>query len=154
MATTKTKKLSDAEWAEAFAGLFRELTTTMKEWTLSQSGWEFQDYTDKAEHEQSPFGNACEINVPSLKASQSGDEWDIPLSHDKGTVVLEPKGRDWAGRGTVALYAWPTFYRVRLLNDGQTKKWQVLTESGIPWRHEWNEKNFVLLVRDLLAAGK
>lgn len=154
MSAAKTKKLSDAEWAQEFAGVFRELSNDVREWALSTPGWEFHEGSEYAEQKHRPFGNAFEIVVPPFRAPRSKDEWNAPHLHAGGLLILEPRGRDGAGRAVVLLYAWPTFYQVRLLHQPQTNTWQVLTDSGIPWRREWNRDNFVLLVHDLLAAGK
>ena len=156
----KTKKLSDADWSQAFARSFGDLSGTVRGWVEAQAGWTLRDGSGKSETITNPdanpaWGNPFEFDVPPLRVRKAKDEWNAPPSHTGGTLVLEPTGRDWAGREVATLYAWPTLYRVRIVRSTveAASEWKVFTESGIPWRREWNEENFVLLVHDLLAAG-
>lgn len=69
-----------------------------------------------------------------------------------GRLFVEPTAHALDGTGLVQLYAWPTLFRVRLLYRGGVAGWEILTDSGIPWHEDWNEKTFLLLAHDLLNA--
>jgi hypothetical protein len=78
---------------------------------------------------------------PVTETSRSVTEWstgtyEVPILEivtPKGRVILEPIAHDVVeGEGRVDLYAWPTHYRVMLLQT-DAKNWIVRTDSGINW---------------------
>ena len=118
----KTKKLSDADWTQAFAASYGKLSKTVRDWVEAQVGWtvrENREVSDALANRDAShgWGAAWEFDVPPLRVRKAKDEWNAPPSHAGGTLVLEPTGRDWAGREVATLYAWPTLYRVRLVRD-------------------------------------
>lgn len=74
----------------------------------------------------------------------------VTLETPDGKLVLEPMPDTLDGRGRVKLYAWPTLYRVRLVQTDAG--WEILTDSGVPLRQPWNKQTFLQLARDLLAV--
>ncbi len=68
-----------------------------------------------------------------------------------GERRVEPIARNYPGLGIVELYAWPTAYRVRLIQQ-KAGEWRVLTASGIFLRQPWDCEHFITLVRDLVRA--
>jgi len=69
-----------------------------------------------------------------------------------GTVYLEPRGYKRDGTSVVEMYAWPTLIRVRLLHTPDHSQWQTVTDAGIPFHLDWNEQNFIRLVKDLMTV--
>lgn len=114
-----------------------DLQRQIKTWTDQEQGWTFT-VQEEREIEEAPLG---EYSVSVWK-----------LQTPDGEVRLEPIARNYPGRGIVELYAWPTLYRVRLVQDEEWGGWRVRTDSGIFLRQEWNRGNFIILVDDLLAA--
>jgi len=76
----------------------------------------------------------------------------LTIEAPEGRLVLEPMAHAFDRTGLIKLYAWPTLYRVRLLDRGGSLGWEVLTDSGIPLHQDWNEQTFIRLAQDLLKA--
>jgi hypothetical protein len=56
-----------------------------------------------------------------------------------------------AGDGLVDVYAWPTLRRMLLVRLGD--RWELRTDSGVPWPHGWSESTFREIVPALGAAA-
>lgn len=124
------------EWLSAIARLYADVTT----WISELPGWSVNREPDKEISEE----RLGVYTVPVLRiTSEDPDE----------ELMLEPWARLPRGRrGTVKLYAWPGLYNVYLVGDGAGSCWDVLTESGIYLRQEWNKENFLQLAKDLAKA--
>lgn len=134
--TTASKKLGAflrEEWLRTVKGLQHQIKT----WISSEPGWSVSE-GEQHQVEENPLG------VYAMT--------DLDIHTPDGRLVLEPVARNYPASGIVELYAWPTLYRVRLVEDITTGKWRVRTDSGIYLRQEWNQENFVVLINDLLAA--
>jgi hypothetical protein len=78
---------------------------------------------------------------------------DVTIKTPSGKLMLEVMGRgEPNGAGRVELAAWPTYFRVLLLQRPGQTEWTIRTDSGIPLRRPWNKETFVTLARDLLCA--
>lgn len=85
----------------------------------------------------------------------SNDYQDIPgltIETPNGRIELEPVGVRSDGTSIVAMYAWPTLARVRLLKAPSGTDWEIVTDAGIPFHHRWNRSTFIRLAEDLLAV--
>lgn len=112
------------------------LTNQIADWVRQEPGWTLE----KAETqtvEEAPLG---QYTVPV---------WT--LHAPAGEARLEPIARNYPGRGILQLYAWPTAYRVRLIQD-MNGGWRVLTNSGIYLHQPWDQHHFLKLVRELIGA--
>ena len=140
--STRTRKRPDAgalrdEWLRAI----HELADQISAWAREEPGWETSTATAEVEDDLGIY------TVPT-----------VTIQTPDGRLILEP-GRYTSGRkagdglrGSVELYAWPTLFRVRLLYGQPEVKWQVMTESRVPLRQEWNRANFIRLAQDLVGA--
>lgn len=124
------------EWTDAVSSLYQEISG----WAQHQPGWTVAP------------AKAYEETVGGKEVPRSEDKECLMITTPKGSVRLEPLGVRKDGRGIVEMYAWTTLVRVRLLHKPKHKSWEVITDSGLPFHLEWNEKNFVRLVNDLLTA--
>lgn len=78
----------------------------------------------------------------------------LTIETGSGRLMLESIGRDLLrDRGRVDRYAWPTLFRVMLLNDDTESGWKIRTDSGIMLHQPWDKDTFVTLAQDLMAAG-
>lgn len=121
------------EWLQTVKGLKGQI----KGWLIYEPGWEIME-TGTKEIAEVPLG---QYTIPI---------WRIQTP--EGEVRLEPIARNYPGRGIVELFAWPTLYRVRLIQDDDWDGWRIRTDSGISLRQEWNRENFITLARDLVNA--
>ena len=124
------------EWLTAI----EKLNMDVSEWIAELPGWSVTHEPDKEIQEE----RLGAYTVPVLRILSDSPD---------GELVLEPMARmTRGGRGRVDFYAWPTLYRVRLINDAPASGWEVLTDSGITLHQEWNKDNFLRLAKDLLGA--
>lgn len=69
-------------------------------------------------------------------------------------VMVEPVARDVMGAlGRIDLYAYPTLFRVMLLQSPESGEWRIRTDSGIFIEKPWNKETFLSLIEGLTAAG-
>jgi hypothetical protein len=82
---------------------------------------------------------------------RSTGAYSVPSLHIRtgdGELFVMPVALNVVGAGgRVDLEAWPSLNRVRLIPDGDD--WQIMTDSNVQLRGQWNKKSFVKLVRDL-----
>ena len=121
------------EWLDTVTALQDQV----RAWADQEPGWAFTHLKDH-EVEEAPLG-IYSVSVWKLETPD-------------GEIRLEPIARNYPGRGSVELYAWPTLYRVRLIRDEEWGGWRVRTDSGIYLRQEWSQENFITLTNDLLTA--
>jgi hypothetical protein len=78
----------------------------------------------------------------------------LTVQTEHGAVMVEPIGRAVIGAaGRIDLYAYPTLFRVMLLQSLKNGQWLIRTDSGIFLKQPWNEATFVELVADLTGAS-
>jgi hypothetical protein len=119
-----------SEWLQVVDALARQV----RDWA-AKKGWSVTEEQREVNEERLGL-----YQVPVLKI-------DTP----NGQVILEPIARDVAGaEGRVDLYAWPTYFRVKLLRSAD-ENWYVRTDSGINWPHPWREETFAELAEGLLG---
>ncbi len=95
----------------------------------------------------------------------AGDTYTVPVLQINGVrprelkraheehLVLEPVTFNTVtGKGRVDFYAWPTMYRVRLLQEPGTGLWIVKTDAGLNWPFPWGEKTFVQIAEGLMEG--
>lgn len=133
------------DWLDLLNGLVTEVS----EWVGHQPGWSVELSTTEITEE--PLGSYT-APVLTIIADENGIRRKNKEPRTKGRLILEPIARNATGnsKGFVALYAWPTLYRVRLVD--KDNGWAVLTDSGIYLRHPWNETTFIDLAKDLMTA--
>ena len=131
----RTKKIKvQPNWTEVVT----QLTTQIKQWAQEQ-GWTVT------------VGMVEEID--SRMVYEFPPQWtEFSITTPKGELRLELMGIVRGEMMSLKLTAWPTLYRVRLMNDGQSENWVVWTDSGIPLHQPWNKETFLTLANDLLAA--
>ncbi len=139
MATAAQRKANkvDATLREEWLRTVDALASQIADWVRQEPEWSFE-----AEE-------TLEVEEPLL-GRYTVTVWSIHTP--EGEVHLEPKARNFPGRGMVELYAWPTLRRVYLLPGDIPEEWKVLTDSGIFLRQNWARPDFVLLVQDLIHA--
>ena len=133
---TVTEKLIDVSLREEWLRTIQQLQDQVKVWVSEETGW----FTEEGEQRQVQEELLGIYTVTSLK-----------IFLPEGQVILEPVARNYPGRCIVEMYAWPTAYRVRLVQH-PTVGWKVLTDSGIYLRQPWDQQHFALLVRELVSA--
>lgn len=120
------------DWLRSLA----ELEETLRAWVAQEPGWT----TEAGETDTISEDALGEYTAPMLT-----------IHAPDGELRVEPIARNFPGRGIVEVYAWPTAYRVRLI-QGKAGEWRVLTDSGIYLRQPWEREPFILLARDLMGA--
>jgi hypothetical protein len=122
-----------AEWQAAIGELERQIS----EWAGAE-GWEVTAAPRELREES--IGTYV---VPDLRIA----------TPDGQRLVLEVKARGpLQARGQVELLAWPTLFRVMLLQQQDEGQWIIRTDSGVPIRKRWNRRTFIELAKDLLGA--
>lgn len=134
---TATQTQTDIEMRDEWLQTVKGLKGQIKSWLFDEPDWEIME-TETKEIAESPLG---QYTIPI---------WSIQTP--EGEVRLEPIARNYPGRGVVELFAWPTLYRVRLIQDEDWGGWRIRTDSGIFLRQEWSRENFITLIRDLVNA--
>ncbi len=137
--TTKTavRTQVDEKLRENWMETIIKLTDQINAWSSQKPGWEFKPQEDQ-EIEEALLGK---YRISTWK-----------LETPDGQVRVEPIARNYPGAGLVELYAWPTLYRVRLVQNSEWGGWRVRTDSGIFLRQQWDRENFITLIDDLIAA--
>jgi len=120
------------EWLRSLAAL----EETLQAWVVREPGWTTE---------------AGETDTISEEALGDYQAPMLTIHSPDGELRVEPVARNFPGRGIVELYAWPTAFRVRLI-QAETGEWRVLTDSGIYLRQTWERAPFMLLARDLMGA--
>lgn len=76
----------------------------------------------------------------------------LKIRTPSGVVYVEPVARYVvSGDGLVDLYAWPSLRRMLLVQNGN--RWELKTDSGVPWPNPWSRETFVDIVPALNAAA-
>lgn len=140
MATAALEKV-DTSLREEWRRTVDALREQIEVWIRQEPGWSLNMLAEERE------ASRVEYNDVILWSIRTPD----------GEVRLEPSGRNYFGRGVLEMYAWPTSYRVRLVqneNPGRewNGEWKVLTASGIYLHQPWDQERFILLVQDLVRA--
>jgi hypothetical protein len=135
MRRQKMKPAEAARIREEWLGAVDALGKQVRGWA-EQQGWSVDQSEEEVTEEE--LGT---YRVPI---------WQIHTP--RGTALLRPVGREILGaRGRVDLSAWPTLYRVMLLQKPD-QNWVIRTESGLNWPHPWKQETFVEVTEGLLGA--
>ena len=132
-ALKKPNVLLRDEWLQTV----QDLQTQIKTWAKMELDWSVE------------WGESRNVEEKALGIYTATD---IHILTPNGKLIVEPIARNYPGRGIVELFAWPTLYRVRLIQDDEWGGWRVRTDSGIYLRQEWDRNNFITLANDLLTA--
>lgn len=138
---SKTKPVeTQEEWATAVQNLFQNIA----DWAKNRRNW-----TASSREMGTVLPNSGEY------FSNHGLVINIDRSGKSGSdeINFEAIGHRADGKGVVEMTAWPTLVRVRLLHTPGEAEWEIVTSDGIPLRRDWNEKEFVQLVKDLLDVA-
>lgn len=133
---TATRAKVETALREEWLHTVLDLKNQIKIWASQEEGWTFTRHEER-EVDEVPLGTYT-VEVWRLETPQ-------------GEVRLEPVARNFPGHGIVELYAWPTAYRVRLI-QAQDDQWRVLTDSGIYLHQPWDREHFKTLVQDLMGV--
>ena len=120
------------DWLRTLAAL----EETLQAWVAQEPGWATQ---------------TGETDTISEEALGDYKAPTLTIHAPDGELRVEPIARNFPGRGIVEVYAWPTAFRVRLI-QAEPGEWRVLTDSGIYLRQPWERAPFMLLARDLMGA--
>lgn len=120
------------EWLRSLAAL----EETLQAWAELEPGWTTE---------------AGETDTISEEALGDYKAPMLTIHAPDGELRVEPIARNFPGRGIVEVYAWPTAFRVRLI-QAEPRGWRVLTDSGIYLRQPWERESFMLLASDLMGA--
>jgi len=138
---TLTKKADPHAARDEWLRVVNELADEVSAWAGEEPSWEVSAAPAEVE-------DALGVYTVPVVTIQTPD----------GRLVLEPshyvpsRKANGSLSGMVEFYAWPTLFRVRLLYGQPGMKWQVMTESRVPLRQEWNRGNFIRLAKDLAGA--
>ncbi len=118
------------EWLDLLA----QLTNTIKQW-VQENEWLVAEQQKTITEDKLGTYTTCELHVRS----------------PQGNLIVEPVARFVAGaEGRVDISAFPTLHRFLLIRkDG---RWQLRTDSGVPWPKEWSQTTFLELAKHLVAA--
>lgn len=119
---------------EAWVHLVRDLCDEIRSW-CEDEGWFVDSHERRIREER--FG---EYSAPELFIKAPG-----------GRLTVEPIARFIVGaEGRVDICAFPSYVRMLLIRiDG---KWEVRTDSRVPWPETWGREAFLGIVRALVAA--
>lgn len=140
MATLEKNAMAEAkrqELLDAWLNTINELMAQVREWVGQEPDWKV---------EMSETDSINEKHIGPYTAPV------LTIWTPEGRLILEPVARNYPGEGIIEFYAWPTCYRVRLLQPATGEPWTVMTDSGIPLHQDWNKQNFITLARDLASA--
>ena len=87
-------------------------------------------------------------NAAELRSAFDSEIQTITL-HDNDRVTFEAAGQQYDGRFVANLYASPTLIRMRLTHKPGGAAWEMETDAGVPFYNDWNQTNFIRLIRDL-----
>lgn len=138
------------DWLRAIEALFADVEQWAREWLIG-SGWtpEFGWDVLRGEKENADELSRNSYSVPVLEINSRPHE--VMLAREE-KLVLEPMGfNSSTGTGRIDFYAWPTMYRVRLLNKAGDH-WIIKTDSGLEWPLPWNKETFMQIAEGLLDA--
>ncbi len=107
----------------------------VSEWSRLE-GWE-----SRREDTRTGLGDSPDAAFPALVIEPKPEE----------KIYIEPRGHKKDGSAVFEMYAWPTLVRVRLLQRPAQEGWEIFTDAGIPFHHDWNRQTFVRLANDMLA---
>ena len=133
---TAARTKVDTALRDEWLGTVLDLKNDIKIWAYQKKGWSFTRQEEREVEE--PHLGKYTVEIRRLKTPE-------------GEVRFEPIARNYPGHGIAELYAWPTGYRVRLIQT-EDDSWRVLTDSGIYLRQPWDREHFVTLIRDLIGA--
>lgn len=147
MATRMLTKKTDVALRAArkeWLRVVHELGNEVSAWARAEPGWTVSPPV-YAEVDDGPLGIYA-APVVTIRSANGGRLVLEPIEYWPNPKV------ETGLEGMVDLYALPTAFRVRLFYGVPGYKWQVMTESRVPLRQEWNRDNFIRLAKDLLAA--
>jgi hypothetical protein len=111
----------------------RSLADQVSQWCQAE-GWKVEE--EEKTIQEDLLGT---YHAPTLRIHVPGGELLL------NPIALHVVG----GNGRVDLEAFPTLARVKLI--GIPDGWRIMTDSNVPIRQPWNQKNFVQLAHDLLS---
>ncbi len=98
------------QWLDSLTLLADKVST----WASQEKGWRVES-TDTQSVSEELLGT---YDVPVLT-----------IHTPEGRLILEPIARNFPGSGIVELYAWPSLFRVRLLQDQPGDEWEARIDS-------------------------
>ena len=122
------------QWLEAL----KLLVDKVSAWASQEKGWRVNPVDTQSVSEEG-LGT---YSVPVLT-----------IHTPEGRLVLEPIARNSPGSGIVELYAWPSLYRVRLLQDQPGGEWEAHIDGWYVVPQQWNKESFVQIAHSLLGAA-
>ncbi len=134
MLAAKTEKALREQWLQSL----KELVGEVSGWAIQQKGWHVESEAAQSVSEEA-LGT---YDVPVLT-----------IHTPEGRLILEPIARNFPGSGIVELYAWPSLFRVRLLQDQPGDEWEVRIDSWYVVPQQWNRESFVQIAHSLLGTA-
>jgi len=122
------------QWLDSLTLLADKVST----WASQEKGWRVES-TDTQSVSEELLGT---YDVPVLT-----------IHTPEGRLILEPIARNFPGSGIVELYAWPSLFRVRLLQDQPGAEWEARIDSWYVVPRQWNRESFVQIAHSLLNAA-
>lgn len=82
-------------------------------------------------------------------------EVNVLTVQDHGEIINIEPALYAADRVPTAIdvYTYPSLVRVRLRGPDPIGAWEIFTSDNLPLRRTWNEKTFIQLCADLVAAA-
>jgi len=139
-------------WLRMIDSLFSDVERWAGEWLVAGDSPPFSGVRVERTHKEVTDEIADDrYIVPVLQISDMRPR--EPKKAREEYLALEPiTFNSVTGKGRVDFYAWPTMYRVRLLQETGTSLWTVKTDSGLNWPLPWGEKTFVQIAEGLMGA--
>lgn len=134
MLAAKTDTTLREQWLQSL----KELVGEVSGWAMQQTGWHIDSEAAQSVSEEA-LGT---YDVPVLT-----------IHTPEGRLILEPIARNFPGSRIVELYAWPSLFRVRLLQDQPGAEWEARIDSWYVVPQQWNRESFVQIAHSLLGAA-
>lgn len=138
MTTIMLPKKVDTALREQWLESLKLLAGKVSTWATQEEGWRIES-TDTLTVSEDLLGT---YDVPVLT-----------IHTPEGQLILEPIARNFPGSGIVELYAWPSLFRVRLLQDQPGDEWEARIDSWYILPQKWNRESFVQIARSLLGTA-
>jgi hypothetical protein len=139
-------------WLRTIDSLFSDVERWAGEWLVAGDSSPFAAVrVERTEKEVTDELAGDTYVAPVLRITNIRPR-ELKRAHEEHLVLEPVTFNSVTGKGRVDFYAWPTLYRVRLLQELGTGLWTVKTDSGLNWPLPWGEKTFVQLAEGLMGA--
>ena len=130
--STINQNLNSNSIRDEWLALLAQLRDTITQW-VQEDKWLVDEQQKTITEDKLGTYTTCELHVRS----------------PQGNLIVEPVARFVAGaEGRVDISAFPTLHRFLLIRkDG---RWQLRTDSGVPWPKEWSRDTFLELAKHLV----